>query len=53
MKPKKTKQQQIEVLKQKARDLFSAGYTTREIEKILKQKRSHAWIALVVKEKKT
>ena len=52
MRPKKTKQQQIEMLKQKARDLFIAGYTTREIEKILKHKRSHAWVALVVKEKK-
>ncbi|MDP2967053.1 MAG: hypothetical protein Q8N87_01430 [bacterium] len=52
MKPKKTKQQEIEALKQKARDLFSAGYTTREISKILEKKRSHAWVAIVVKEKK-
>ena len=50
MRPKKTKQQQIEVLKQKARDLFIAGYTTREVGKMIKK--SHAWVALVVKEEK-
>lgn len=51
MRPKKTKQQQIELLKDKARALFALGYTTREIEKKLKPKRSHAWVALAVKEK--
>jgi ribosomal protein S17E len=49
MKPKKTKQQQIEVLKQKARDLSIAGYTTREVGKMIKK--SHAWVALVVKDR--
>ena len=49
MKPKKTKQQKIELLKQKARTLSRLGYTTREIGKIIG--RSHAWVALAIKKK--
>ena len=49
MKPKKTKQQEIDLRKQKARDLFRAGYTTREIGRVVG--RSHAWVALAVRKK--
>jgi hypothetical protein len=48
MKPKKTKQQQTDVIKRKARKLYREGFTTREIGNLVK--RSHAWVALVVKE---
>jgi len=46
---KRTKQLEVEILKEKARKLFALGYTTREIGKEIC--RSHAWVALVVKEK--
>ena len=48
MKPKRTKQTKIEALKQKARKLYALGYTTREVGHEIKK--SHAWVALVVKD---
>jgi hypothetical protein len=47
----KLKKTQLEKLKQKKLEaiaLFNAGFTTREIGK--RVGRSHAWVALVVKE---
>jgi len=46
---KKTKKEENEIIKKRARDLFKFGLTTREIGKIVG--RSHAWVALVVKKK--
>ena len=48
MKPKKTKQEQIGILKEKARKLYEQDFTTREIGRMLGK--SHAWVAIVVKE---
>ena len=48
MKPKKTKQQQIETLKKKARKLYREDFTTREIGKLISK--SHTWVAAAVKE---
>lgn len=48
MKPKKTKQQGIKNLKQKALKLYKQDFTTREIGKLIGK--SHAWVANVVKE---
>ena len=50
MKPKKTKQNKIKELKEKAKQLCRLGYTTREIGKIVN--RSHAWVALAIKKSK-
>ena len=49
MKPKRTKQQQIEVLKKKARKLYWEDFTTREIGKLIGK--SHTWVASAVKGK--
>jgi len=48
MKPKKTKQQGIEILKKKARRLYREDFTTREIGKLIGK--SHTWVASAVKE---
>jgi transposase len=45
---KKTEQEKRLALKKIAIQLYNEGLTTREIEKLLR--RSHAWVALVVKE---
>ena len=45
---KKTKQEERLILKKIAVQLSKKGFTTREIGK--KLNRSHAWVALVVKE---
>jgi hypothetical protein len=45
---KKTKSEEIKNKKLEAIVLFNAGFTTREIGK--RVGRSHAWVAVVVKE---
>jgi len=47
MKPKRTKLNEINQKKLEAILLFNAGFTTREIGK--RVGRSHAWVALIVK----
>ena len=49
MKLKKTKKQISDQLRKRARELYASGYTTREVGDLLKPKRSHAWVASVVK----
>jgi hypothetical protein len=56
MKPKKLKQQEIDLLKQRAIELWKLDYTTRQISEMLGKKengkpiRSHAWVYNVVNE---
>ena len=46
---KKTKKTELETLKAKARKLYALGYTTREVGKMKEIKKSHTWVANVVK----
>ncbi len=51
MKPSEFQIKKIEELKKKARILYESGLSTREVGKVIH--RSHAWVALVVKELST
>ena len=51
MKYSKYKQKEINKLKNQVFDLYKQGYTLREVESLIKKRRTHAWIANVVKEK--
>jgi transposase-like protein len=46
---KQTKQQEKEILKEKAISLYKQGFTTREIGRTIGK--SHSWVALIVKGK--
>ena len=50
MKPKRLKQEEIDRLKKMALELHKLGYTTRDISDMIKNVRTHAWVAKVVKE---
>ena len=47
---KKTKKTELKALKEKARKLYALGYTTREVGKMKEIKKSHTWVANVVKD---
>lgn len=45
---KKTKREEIDARKKKAKELYEQGFTTREIGRMLE--RSHGWVSLVINE---
>lgn len=50
MKPKKLKQEEIDRLKKMALEFHKMNYATRDIADLMKNVRSHAWVANVIKE---
>ena len=51
MRYSKYKQKKIDLLKDKVFFLYKEGKTLREIEKIIDNERTHAWIGTVINEK--
>lgn len=51
MKPSEYQRKKTEELKKKAQALYKDGLSTREVGEVIK--RSHAWVALAVKELST
>lgn len=43
--------QKVNLIKERVFLLYKDGYSTRQIRDIIDKERSHAWIAIIIKEK--